>query len=60
MIVVADDGLGLTAGASGTAGTGLGIRHVRERLAVAYGAAAAVDLSDNPAGGVTVTLRIPS
>lgn len=59
MIVVADDGLGLATDASGTAGTGLGIRHVRERLAVAYGAAAAVEVRDNPASGVTVTLRIP-
>lgn len=56
---IADNGLGLSRSASHTAGTGLGITHVRERLAATYGRAARVDIHDNPAGGATVTLRIP-
>ena len=57
VLTVADTGLGR--GASSTAGTGAGIAHVRERLSGAYGEAASLELTDNAAGGVTATLRLP-
>lgn len=59
VLSIEDDGLGLSRGASHTAGTGLGIAHVRERLAATYGRAAGIDIDSNPAGGATVTLRMP-
>jgi len=57
VLTVADTGLGR--GASDTAGTGAGVAHVRERLSGVYGDAASLELADNPAGGVTATLRLP-
>ena len=59
VLSIEDNGLGLSTGASHSAGTGLGIAHCRQRVAAIYGHAASVDISDNPAGGVTVTLCIP-
>ena len=59
VVSIEDNGLGLSSGASLTAGTGLGVAHCRERLAAAYGSAATVDIGNNPAGGATVTLRLP-
>ncbi len=54
---VVDDGLGL--GGAPTSGTRTGIEQVRERLKTVYGEAAALDLAQNPQGGMTVTLRLP-
>ena len=59
VLTVTDSGMGLAPSAAATAGTGLGIAHVRERLAANYGRAASVVLGDNPEGGTTVSLRLP-
>jgi signal transduction histidine kinase len=53
-LVVDDDGVGLTAAGSYTAGSGLGLRLCR-RIADRYGGA--LELSTRPAGGTRATLR---
>ncbi len=57
LLTVEDTGLGL--GASPTSGTGVGLAHVRARLAAAYGGAATLDAHDAPGGGTRITLRLP-
>jgi signal transduction histidine kinase len=54
---VADTGLGY--GRSATAGTGVGLANIRERLAMLYGAKAALHVGDNPGGGTLVTITVP-
>jgi sensor histidine kinase YesM len=54
-IAVADDGLGF----GETPGDGIGVRHVRDRLAALYGAAARLELSSGVGAGVTATMSIP-
>ncbi len=58
-LVVEDTGQGL--GQGGAGGTGVGLAHVRERLAAVYGKEASMRVEDNdgPAGGVRITLRLP-
>lgn len=53
---VSDDGVGF--GAADTAGTGVGLANLRERLAALYGEAACLTIESPPAGGVTVTLEL--
>ena len=57
VLEVEDSGLGLTGAA--TAGTGVGLAHVKERLAAVYGGAASAEIGEQSAGGVRVTLRLP-
>ncbi|HUJ85726.1 MAG TPA: histidine kinase [Burkholderiales bacterium] len=57
VLTVADDGLGL--GAARSPGTGVGLAHLRERLAALYGGAAALELRAAPGGGVAATITIP-
>jgi signal transduction histidine kinase len=57
VLVVEDSGLGF--GTASTSGTGIGLPHVKERLAAVYGNAAALDIGETPGGGVCVSLRIP-
>ena len=57
ILVVEDSGLGF--GAAATSGTGVGLRHVKERLAAVYGEAAAAEIAEAPGGGVRITLRLP-
>ena len=57
VLTIEDTGMGLAAAAN--PGAGLGIANVRQRLAALYGAAAALDITDNPAGGTRVTMRVP-
>jgi hypothetical protein len=57
VLTVEDGGLGF--GAASTAGTGVGLLHVRERLAAVYGAAAAAEIGEPAGGGVRITLRLP-
>jgi hypothetical protein len=59
-VVVRDSGLGMAAtqGTSGSAGGGLGLALVRERLASAWGPAASLVLQGD-AQGTVVTLRFP-
>ncbi|MBL8382130.1 MAG: histidine kinase [Burkholderiales bacterium] len=59
VLTVADTGLGLAPGTATTAGTGVGVGHVRERLAALYGPAASAELADHPDGGAVATLRLP-
>ena len=55
-VTVADDGRGLTGGGGGT---GIGLRNVRERLRLAYGAAASFSIVANFPSGVAATIVVP-
>jgi signal transduction histidine kinase len=57
VLVVQDTGQGF--GTSPSPGTGVGLAHVRERLAAVYGNAASIETGENEGGGVSVTLRLP-
>jgi signal transduction histidine kinase len=56
-ITVADDGIGL---GTETTGSGIGLRNVRERLHLAYGADATFELAANFPSGVAATITIPA
>lgn len=56
-ITVADDGDGLT---GKTSGTGIGLKNVRERLRLRYGADAALAVIANFPSGVAATLTVPA
>jgi hypothetical protein len=60
-VTVSDTGLGFgRAAASGTtAGTGVGLANIRERLQLLYGSKATLTITENPAGGTRVTLAVP-
>jgi len=55
-IDVSDNGRGFTT----SAGSGVGLSNLRARLAVLHGDAAALELRQNAAGGVTATVIVPS
>jgi hypothetical protein len=55
-ITVSDSGAGLD---GAHAGGGVGLANVRARLLARYGAAATLELAENPGGGVTARLSIP-
>ncbi len=55
-IRVADDGVGMH---PDTAGHGMGLANVRERLRASYGGRGTLTLLDQPGGGVSADLRIP-
>ncbi len=57
VLLVEDSGLGF--GAAATAGTGVGLAHVKERLAAVYGEAATAEVGAAARGGVRVTLQLP-
>ena len=57
ILLVEDTGRGLCN--SDTAGTGVGLAHVRQRLAAVYGGTASMQTGENAGGGVRVTLRLP-
>jgi len=56
-VSVADSGVGFAR--AGTAGTGVGLANIRERLALLYGGRAALDVAENPGGGTVVTITVP-
>ena len=56
-VSVADSGLGF--GKAATAGTGVGLNNIRERLQLLYGSRAQLAVAENPAGGTTVTITVP-
>lgn len=56
-ITVADDGQGFNAGSSGT---GIGLKNVRERLRLVYGAAASFAIVANFPSGVAATIVVPA
>jgi hypothetical protein len=56
-VSVADTGLGFGRGA--TAGTGVGLANIRERLQLLYGTKAHLVVAENPGGGTVVTVTVP-
>jgi len=56
-VTVADTGLGF--GKAATAGTGIGLNNIRERLQLLYGRKASLVVSENPGGGTAVSITVP-
>jgi hypothetical protein len=56
-VSVADTGLGF--GRAATAGTGVGLANIRERLQLLYGNKASLTVAENPPGGTVVTVTVP-
>ena len=56
-VTVADTGLGF--GKAATAGTGIGLANIRERLQLLYGQKASMTIAENTPSGTTVTLTVP-
>ena len=56
-VTVADTGLGF--GRGDTAGTGIGLTNIRERLKLLYGDKASMVVADNLPSGTVVTLTVP-
>ncbi len=56
-LTVADTGVGF--GKSDTAGTGIGLSNIRERLALLYGSKASMTVNEPAAGGTSVTITVP-
>jgi LytS/YehU family sensor histidine kinase len=54
---VADTGLGY--GKAATAGTGVGLANIRERLALLYGDKATLSVSENEPSGTVVKITVP-
>jgi hypothetical protein len=59
-VTVTDTGLGFAGAASGdTAGTGVGLANIRERLSLLYGSKGTLTIANNPVGGTIVTITVP-
>lgn len=56
VVEVRDDGRGI---GEGTSGSGVGLRNIRERLQLEYGAGASFSLSPNQPTGITARVVIP-
>ncbi|HNT39991.1 MAG TPA: histidine kinase [Rubrivivax sp.] len=56
-VSVADTGLGF--GEAATAGTGVGLANIRERLRLLHGDQARLTLTENPGGGTLATIAVP-
>jgi len=56
-VSVVDTGLGF--GRAATAGTGVGLANIRERLQLLHGNKAALTVTDNPGGGTRVCITVP-
>ena len=56
-VSVADSGMGF--GRAPTAGTGVGLANIRERLQLLYGGRAALTVTENPGGGTVATITVP-
>lgn len=56
-VTVADTGLGF--GRAATAGTGVGLANIRERLSLLYGKAASLTVAENQPSGTIVTITVP-
>lgn len=54
---VADTGLGF--GKAATAGTGVGLANIRERLQLLYGSKASLTVAENQPSGTVVTITVP-
>ena len=57
VVTVADTGLGF--GRAATAGTGVGLANIRERLQLLYGGQAALAVAENAPSGTRVTITVP-
>ena len=59
-VTVTDTGLGFAGAAGGeTAGTGVGLANIRERLSLLYGSKGTLTIANNPVGGTIVTITVP-
>jgi sensor histidine kinase YesM len=56
-MVVSDTGLGF--GKAATAGTGVGLANIRERLQLLYGPRASLTVAENQPSGTVVTVTVP-
>lgn len=56
-VIVADTGLGF--GKAATAGTGIGLNNIRERLKLLYGSKASLTVAENRPSGTVVTITVP-
>jgi hypothetical protein len=56
-VTVADTGLGF--GKAATAGTGVGLANIRERLQMLYGPQAVLTVAENQPSGTVVTITVP-
>jgi signal transduction histidine kinase len=56
-VTVADTGLGF--GKAATAGTGVGLANIRERLQLLYGPKGSLTVAENPPSGTRVTITVP-
>jgi LytS/YehU family sensor histidine kinase len=56
-VSVADTGLGF--GRAATAGTGVGLANIRERLQMLYGTRATLTVAENQPSGTVVTITVP-
>ncbi len=56
-VTVADTGLGF--GKAATAGTGVGLANIRERLQLLYGPRASLTVAENQPSGTVVTVTVP-
>jgi Tfp pilus assembly major pilin PilA len=56
-VTVADTGLGF--GKAATAGTGVGLANIRERLQLLYGGRAALTITENQPSGTVITITVP-
>jgi len=56
-VTVADTGLGF--GKAATAGTGVGLANIRERLQMLYGTKAVLTVAENQPSGTVVTITVP-
>jgi len=56
-VTVADSGVGF--GKAATAGTGVGLANIRERLALLYGNKASFSVRESVGGGTAVTITVP-
>jgi hypothetical protein len=56
-MTVSDTGLGF--GKAATAGTGVGLANIRERLQMLYGARASLTVAENQPSGTVVTVTVP-
>ena len=56
-VTVADTGLGF--GRAATAGTGVGLANIRERLQLLYGGRATLAVAENEPSGTKITIAVP-
>ncbi|MFZ6655088.1 sensor histidine kinase [Undibacterium sp. TJN19] len=58
-VVISDTGVGFQTVASSKPGGGVGLSNLRERIAALYGKQGSLNITENAAGGVSVSLYLP-